>query len=154
FVERLTEMPAEDAAPEPRVDHLGFGKYRDKPDAWNQIWTYRRIRSTGARPAFGDWSLQNWEYSMKFAEGGNDYPFGYVFKSKAATAAERASWQGGVRTDVLAAAEDRAFAWHAWFKQHAPAPFAANNIVLARDALGTGHGLAKMPYMRDSRRSV
>jgi hypothetical protein len=31
---------------------LGYGSYRDKPDAWQKIWTYRRIRGRAA-PATG-----------------------------------------------------------------------------------------------------
>jgi FAD-dependent oxidoreductase family protein len=154
FVQRLSKEVVDEPLRGPAVEHLGYGKFRDKPDAWEQVWTYRRIRSSEKAPAFGDLSLQNWEYSFKSADGGNDYPFGYLFKSKAATRDERSDWRGGVKVEVLVAAEQRALAWHDWFKQHAPAPFTPRNVSLAFDVLGTGHGLAKMPYLRDTRRSI
>jgi hypothetical protein len=135
------------------VSNMGFGQYRGQPDAWRKIWTYRRIRGRGD-PSPGDLCLQNWGYSLEHQEGGNDYPFGYLFKSRAATAAERTDWQGGVDLNVMAAAERRALAWHEWFKQHAPPDIDARQIALARKVLGTGHGLAKMPYIRDTRRSI
>ena len=55
-----------------------------------------------AAPATGDICLQNWGYSAKDHEGGNDYPFAYLFTSRADAAAERADWRGGID---LAAAE-------------------------------------------------
>ncbi len=154
FVERFSADPVE----EPRVPNsptdLGFGDYSSKPNAWELIWTYRRIKNSGQKPAAGDLSLQNWEYSEQLKQGGNDYPFGYLFKPKEATVHERNDWQGGVDLDVMAAAERRALAWHGWFKEHAPPAISPKQIILARGVLGTGHGLSKLPYIRDTRRSV
>lgn len=143
---------------------VGYGAYGDRPDAWSRIWTYRRILSSGEEPAVGDLCLQNWGYAQTRngvtlgtdgkGEGGNDYPFGYVLLSKADSAAQRSDWCGGVDLDVLAAAERRALAWHAWFRDQAPAPFKPQQIVLHPQTLGTTHGLAKLPYIRDTRRSV
>jgi hypothetical protein len=154
FVEKILPQPTEEPAGPTGVPGLGYGGYKSRPDAWERIWTYRRIKGRGAKPAVGDLSLQNWGYSGRDNEGGNDYPFGYLFKSKLASAAERADWKGGIDLEVLAAAEKRALAWHYWFKEHAPSPFVPGQIVLDRGVLGTGTGLAKMPYIRDTRRSV
>jgi hypothetical protein len=154
FVEQLTAKPAEEPARDLDVGHLGFGDYVGRDDAWQQIWTYRRIRGREPGPHVGDLSLQNWGYSRSRKEGGNDYPFGYLFKSKADAEAERADWRGGIDPTVLAAAEQRALAWHEWFKAHAPAPFKPEQVSLAVGVLGTGHGLSKLPYIRDTRRSV
>jgi hypothetical protein len=153
FVQRFHDSFVEEPPQRHDAPNLGFGQYRDRPDAWRKIWTYRRIRGQG-RPAPGDLCLHNWGYSLEHQEGGNDYPFGYLFKSREATAAECADWRGGIDLTVLAEAERRALAWHEWFKQHAPPDIDARRITLARDVLGTGHGLAKLPYIRDTRRSI
>jgi hypothetical protein len=55
---------------------------------------------------------------------------------------------------ALAGAEDRAFAWHQWFRSKAPAGIDPARITLAPAVLGTSHGLAKLPYIRDTRRSI
>lgn len=158
LVERLNPGPVDEPAGPPGVEGLGFGDYAGRDDAWAQIWTYRRIRSArgGGGPAVGDLCLQNWGYSGRRKEGGNDYPFGYLFRPKAAAEAERADWRGGVDRAVMAAAERRALAWHDWFRNHPPAGsgVAPGQVSLERGALGTGHGLAKLPYVRDTRRSV
>lgn len=154
IVERINAGPREEPPGPEGVENLGFGNYKDKPDAWDRIWTYRRLKGRGSKPAVGDISLQNWGYSGRDNEGGNDYPFGYLFRPKATAAAERADWRGGVDLDVLAAAERRAIAWHYWFKAHAPKPFVPGQVTLDRGVLGTGTGLAKMPYIRDTRRSI
>jgi hypothetical protein len=134
---------------------LGYGAYRDKPDAWTKIWTYRRIRGREKEPASGDICLQNWGYSAKDHEGGNDYPFAYLFLSRDKAAAERDDWQGGIDLDALRGAEDRAFAWHQWFRSHAAdGSLDPARISLCPAVLGTGHGLAKLPYIRDTRRSI
>jgi len=146
-----------DAVAEPdrpvRADRLGFGSYTGRDDAWNKIWTYRRIRGKGP-PSTGDICLQNWGYSEKQGDGGNDYPFGYLFLPRADADLTRDDWRGGIDVDVLAAAEDRGFAWHQWFRRHAPPDVAAERITLCPAVLGTGHGLAKLPYIRDTRRAI
>ncbi len=58
-------------------------------------------------------------YSAKVGNGGNDYPFGYLFPSKA-DRRHADDWQGGVDVAVLAGAEERALGWHEWFKQNTP----------------------------------
>lgn len=153
FAQELHAEPVNEPDRPVKATELGYGPYRDRPDAWAKIWTYRRIRGTGP-PATGDVCLQNWGYSAKDREGGNDYPFAYLFKSRADTAAEAADWRGGIDLAALAGAEDRAFGWHQWFRAHAPEPIAPARITLAPAVLGTGHGLAKLPYIRDTRRAI
>ena len=153
FVEEFLENPADEPKANVPLDKMGFATYEGRPDAWEQVWTYRRIRGK-AKPAPGDLCLQNWGYSAKVGNGGNDYPFGYLFPSKADAAATRDDWQGGVDVAVLAAAEERALAWHEWFKQNTPEGINSKQIVLNSSVLGTCHGLAKLPYIRDTRRSI
>ncbi|SIO25775.1 FAD dependent oxidoreductase [Singulisphaera sp. GP187] len=156
LVERLNPAPVDEPPGPADVDGFGFDDQTGRPDAWAQVWTYRRIKSAkgGGPPAVGDLCLQNWGYSARRKQGGNDYPFGYLFRSRAETDAERADWRGGVDLAVIAAAERRALGWHAWFKNHPPEGIAPGQVSLEREALGTGHGLAKVPYVRDTRRSV
>jgi hypothetical protein len=112
---------------------------------FSEVWRYRRLRGESPQPSAGDISNQNWN-------PGNDYPFGYLFKSKADAAAERGDWRGGVDFGVMAGAERHAYGWHTFFKQQAGGR--AGNIKLDRGVFGTGHGLSKLPYIRDTRRSV
>jgi hypothetical protein len=155
FVERLEPKSVDEPpAPGGGPTDLGFGQYENNPDAWARIWTYRRIKGRGDRPAIGDLSLQNWGYSGRLKQGGNDYPSGYLFKSKESTRRERSDWQGGLNLEVMAAAEARALAWHYWFKAHAPAGIEPGQVTLSFGPLGTGHGLSKLPYIRDTRRSI
>lgn len=116
----------------------------------DQVWSYRRIFDSGSLT--GSLSLQNWGE-------GNDYPFGYAFISTEAAraAAESGNWQGGWNTAALAAAEDHARAYARWFADRAAEAdtnLTAEQFRLRGDVLGTRHGLSRMPYLRDTRRSV
>ena len=153
FAQQLHAEPVNEPDRPVKATELGYGAYRDKPDAWAKIWTYRRLLGKGP-PAAGDICLQNWGYSAKDHEGGNDYPFAYLFKSRADAAAEAADWRGGLDLAALAGAEDRAYGWHQWFRAHAPDGIDPKHIALAPAVLGTGHGLAKLPYIRDTRRAI
>ncbi|MFM7206883.1 MAG: FAD-dependent oxidoreductase [Planctomycetaceae bacterium] len=155
FAQELHAEPVIEADREVAAAELGYGAYGDKPDAWTKIWTYRRIRGRAATPAAGDVCLQNWGYSEKHREGGNDYPFAYLFLPREQAAAERADWRGGIHLPALRGAEDRAYGWHQWFRRHAgDAGLDSARISLCPAVLGTGHGLAKLPYIRDTRRAI
>ena len=142
--------------PNPKATNLGLGDYRDREKAWDLVWTYRRLRAAEREPTAGDLSLQNWGYYVEKNEGGNDYPFGYLFLDRKAARqqADDQEWIGGVDLRVMAAAEQRAYAWHHWFKNKAPKEIGANRISLSRSVLGASHGLSKLPYIRDTRRSI
>ncbi|MCH9680019.1 MAG: FAD-dependent oxidoreductase, partial [Deltaproteobacteria bacterium] len=128
------------------VDHPDF--YDMGAHDWDQIWRYRRIvdgpHDSGAH--YNDYSLQNWF-------PGNDYGFGYMLVSKDAAADQRADWRGGIDLSTLAAAEHHAYGWHYWLKAREPNG-RADFITLDRELLGTETGLSKLPYVRDTRRSV
>lgn len=153
FAQELHAAPVEEPDRPVRAADMGYGAYRDKPDPWTKIWTYRRLRGKGP-PAAGDVCLQNWGYSATAGEGGNDHPHGYLLVSKAEAAGQAADWRGGIDLRTLADAEDRAFAWHQWFRRRAPDGIAPARITLAAPILGTAHGLAKLPYVRDTRRAI
>lgn len=154
FVQRMHAEPVDDHPAIEPVSGLGYGPYRDRDDAWQKIWTYRRLKGAGADASPGELTLQNWGYSGKLEEGGNDYPFAYLFLPRDETAAQRADWRGGVSLAALAGAERRALAWHDWFRHAAPDGIDPDQITLAPEVFGAGHGLAKLPYLRDTRRSI
>lgn len=143
FVMRYNDGPVADNAPPEQPDHPEF--YGVGNSSWDKIWTYRRVKGSGG-VASGQLSNQNWN-------PGNDYAYGYLFKSKAAAAAEASDWRGGVNYDVLEAAERHAYGWYHWLKDREPRG-RGNRLSLAADVFGTGHGLSKFPYLRDTRRSV
>jgi hypothetical protein len=151
FAEKLGDAPSDEAGlPEATTASRAFysmsvGANESAASKWDKIWRYRRIRGTGAQAGAGDVSLQNWN-------PGNDYPFGYLFLSKARTGAQLADWKGGVDFDVMAGAERHAYGWHTFFKRAGGASGA--RVSLDTTVLGTGHGLSKLPYVRDTRRSV
>jgi hypothetical protein len=153
FAQELHPEPVNEPDREVCGDRLGYGSYSDRPDAWEKIWTYRRIRGR-AKPAAGDICLQNWGYSEKQGDGGNDYPFRYLFLSRVEADLQRSDWQGGIDLEALAGAEDRAYGWHQWFRRQAPEGIDPACIALCPAVLGTGHGLAKLPYIRDTRRAI
>ena len=105
-------------------------------------------------PRPGDLSLQNWGFDPKTGESGNDYPDGYLFLSKSAAEAQSADWRGGVDVAVMAAAERQALGWHEWYRRAAPNGIDPDCFTLEGEVLGTGHGLSKLPYIRDTRRSI
>jgi hypothetical protein len=153
FAQEFHAEPVNEPDRETRAERLGYGSYSGRADAWEKIWTYRRI-SGRAKPAAGDICLQNWGYSETQGDGGNDYPFRYLFLSREEAALQRDDWRGGLDLDALAGAEDRAFAWHQWFRRQAPEGIDPDCIALCPAAVGTGHGLAKLPYIRDTRRAI
>lgn len=153
LIQKLNTDKVPQSAPRGDASRLGLGDYEEKENAWQLIWTYRRVKGSG-EPSAGDLCLQNWGYSGKQGQGGNDYPFGYMFKSKTETALETEDWRGGINLAALAGAEQRAYGWHHWFRMNAPAKFDAEQFSLAGEELGTKHGLAKLPYVRDTRRAI
>lgn len=155
FAQELHAEPVNEPDRTVAATALGYGAYREKPDAWTKIWTYRRIRGRKPTATTGDICLQNWGYSEKVHEGGNDYPFHYLFLPRDQAKAEAADWRGGINLEALRGAEDRAFGWHQWFRTRAAdAGIDPARISLAPAVLGTGHGLAKLPYIRDTRRAI
>ena len=154
FVQRMHAQPQTGHPKIDPVPGLGYGAYGDRDDAWSKIWTYRRLKGSGSGASPGELSLQNWGYDPSRGEGGNDYPFRYLFLSRDETAAQADDWRGGVDPEALAGAEQRALAWHDWFRRAAPEGITPDQITLAPDVFAAAHGLAKLPYIRDTRRSV
>ena len=130
--------------------YFSFGSY-----TYNRIWTYRRLKNTGALWSFdsvniGDVSMQNWY-------PGNDYPYGSIYKSKSEAAAEASDWQGGLNLYYVAEAEKHAVAWYFYMKERRTTTWDTRMPHGTTDSLnmmGTGHGLSKFPYIRCCRRII
>lgn len=147
----------------PNPEHYALNEPQ-KTFTWNDVWTYRRIarrdpvaakidpKARAAEPVPGDISMQNWTL-------GNDYPYRYLFLSRAETALQRKNWQGGVDIRTLEEAERHALGWFKWLRDKHPNG-ENKNLMLSRNngaikgVFDTGNGLSKLPYIRDTRRSV
>jgi hypothetical protein len=143
------------------------------PWAWDDIWLYRRARlgsgdeatmtrsrcaarhaSEQCAPQLGDLTQQNWG-------GGNDLDNAYPFipLHAAVEEAKAGRHRGGMNLTALSMLEQRAYGWYHYFKNHWPESNSSSalpgaEIFLDQQATGTKTGLAKMPYLRDTRRSV
>ncbi|CAF1129665.1 unnamed protein product [Adineta ricciae] len=152
FLQQLRETPA-DEPPNPLPEPTGGANYTFQSLTWERIWTYRRVNTSAPNAdtvAANDITIQNWS-------GGNDYRKEFFFLSLSDAQHQRDTnqWQGGVNLDAIQNAERQAYGYHYWYRKNSPAQW-ANRTVLVRSvpAAGTCHGLAKMPYLRESRRSI
>lgn len=126
---------------------------------WDRDFTYRRVSaragSDGAAGAPGETSVIN-------VGGGNDIGNAYLFyglesAEYAAQLSGPGAWRGGLNTTALAAAEQRAYGFYHFFKANASSAKhgdASRYITLNASVGGTGTGLSRMPYLRDTRRSA
>lgn len=152
--------------------HSGGGR------TWDMNWRYRRMKATGeggvwsTPPSPGDTTQIN-------VYNGNDYKFDYLFwpKDVARKQAREGKWAGGVNHAVLKNAEIHSLGY-LQFMRTAPGDESAfqfpkleeknfqkdgvKNEALVKltkhvqpaNTFGTVNGLSKVPYMRDTRRSV
>jgi hypothetical protein len=114
-------------------------------------------RSAAADPSDSD-HVREGDVSLINQAGLNDVDFVYLFQSvtEARATAAMGAYAGGVDLTALALVEARAYgSWHA-LKAAVLAfmPAAGANFSLNASAAGTQTGLAKMPYLRDTRRAA
>jgi len=133
--------------PRERAAVAPSSRYSLDNHTWSSVWSYRRVAAT-AEPQV---SLQAWG---GVAGDGNDYPFGYHLLPPPPEAPPRSGWNGGVNLTTLAAAEAYALGWLGWYANHTPASMRPPTVVAGARGSGTASGLAKLPYVRDTRRSV
>jgi hypothetical protein len=84
-----------------------------------------------------------------------DYYYGYIFTPKATTAASitNGHWVGGYDVKNIESAERYSYGAYRAYRDAAPLAW-RNKTSLNSSYMGTCTGLAKMPYIRDGRRSV
>lgn len=87
----------------------------------------------------------------------NDYGMEFIYSSNFETQQQRDTdqWQGGINLHAIENAERLAYAYHYWYREKAPSAW-TNRTVLIRspDMTGTCHHLGKLPFIRESRRSI
>jgi len=136
--------------PDQHIPKPLFNDYSLHNYTWSKIWSYRRSKaisgSDEAKP--GEISNQNWG-----PPPGNDYTFGYIFLTKEETDKQAEDWKGGINLDILAKAENLAYGWYLYYRNHSD-PKISPYLSLNREVVGTLSGLCKVPYLRDTRRSV
>ncbi|KAL9643031.1 hypothetical protein ABK040_010722 [Willaertia magna] len=116
--------------------------------SWDRVWTYRRLFTSGNYlPSVQDITLQNWGK-------GNDFQYGYLFLSREDIKKQLNDWMGGVNITTLIESEYLAYGWHYAFKKMSSDADVRDRITLDKTVFGTCHGLCKVPYIRDTKRSI
>jgi hypothetical protein len=147
-------------SPDPWPPGSGEGDaFAQQGMSWDRDWTYRRVDARAGSDANAG---APGETSVINVGGGNDIGAAYLFfgLDSAELAEQRSApfkWRGGVNTTALAMAEQRAYGFYHWFKANASGAIkgdASRFISLNASLAGTTHGLAKLPYLRDARRSA
>jgi hypothetical protein len=146
-----TEAPSPD--PWPPGNSNPTPSFSQQGLSWERDWSYRRVdapvATTKASP--GETSVIN-------VGGGNDLSTAYIFldgqsEELKAQRATPGAWRSGVNLTTYSEGEQRAFGFYHWFKSvnasKTVMPFLNLNASLAL----TTHGLSKLPYLRDTRRS-
>jgi len=122
--------------------------------AWDLVWrrSLAADPTDDVHPRQGDVALLNGG-----SPGANDENYAYLFVpvEEARASAIIGAYAGGVDLLALAIAEARAFAFYHHLVDALPAhlPAAVGFFTLNASAAGTETGLAKMPYLRDTRRA-
>ena len=147
------DAPVPTPDPWPPGSLAGGPPFAQQGLSWERDWTYRRVDAPrGSDPNAGACG----ETSVINVGGCNDYSSGYLFLAAGSPELQAqlapGAWRGGVNLTAYALAEQRAFGCYHFLRANASAaaaPFLALNASLA----GTATGLAKMPYLRDTRRA-
>lgn len=141
------------------------------------VFTYRRIWSPGqgqpvnfngvryTAPTPGDISMQNWTWGNDYRPGTAKDNLVYTRQQLQATGQLKpGGWMGGLRTESLNKAEEKAYSYYYWLvagttdSQLGPGvkrPQTNNRFLSGLNSpMGTAHGLSKYPYMREGRRII
>ena len=152
YLEQLRETPVEEP-PNPLPPPVGGGNYSFGNSSWEGTWVFRRVNTSASDSktiAVDDITIQNWSL-------GDDYEGEFFYLSPSETARQRDTnqWQGGVNLDTIKNAERQSYGSHYFVREKAPKQW-TNRTVFVRspEMTGTCHHLAKLPYMRESRRSI
>lgn len=178
FAMEATKSPQQITMPSFYPQYAPYFSYELKRLAnFDLVFTYRRIWSpqTGQLTKFngvkftvptpGDISMQNWTW-------GNDYRPGTAADNLIYTRQQLENsgqlkpggWQGGLRTETLRKAEEKAFSYFYWLYagttdsqlgKGVKQPQKNIRFLTGLDSpMGTVHGLSKYPYMREGRRII
>ena len=149
-----------DAAPAPSPDPWPRGSdgghvihYYDDVASLNHSLTWRR--SLAADPA-DVWTPRLGDVALLNENNDEDYAYLFLPVEEARATALLGQYAGGVDLIALAMAEARSFYFYQIILDALPhfLPAAAGHFALNASAAGTQTGLAKMPYVRDTRRAA
>jgi hypothetical protein len=151
YLEQMMAEPTMEP-PNPLPEPFRGGNYSFGNSTWENIWIFRRVNTSAHDSktiAVDDITIQNWSL-------GDDYEGMYFYLSPEETQQQRDTdqWQGGVNLDTIMNAERRSYGTHYWFRERAPPEWANRTVFAKASSTGTCHHLAKLPYMRESRRSI
>lgn len=141
------------------------------------VFTYRRIWSpkegketkfggiTFSAPTPGDISMQNWTWGNDYRPGTSEDNLVYSRDQLQATGQlQPGNWMGGLRTESLRKAEEKALGYFYWLVagttdsqlgEGVKKPHPNHKFLSGLDSpMGTVHGLSKYPYMREGRRII
>jgi hypothetical protein len=121
--------------------------------SWERDWEYRRVDATpsSTKASPGETSVIN-------VGGGNDLSTDYIFldgqsAELKAQMSTPGAWRSGVNLTSFSAGEQRAYGFYHWFKEVNASKTIMPYLSLNESLTLTNHGLSKLPYLRDSRRS-
>jgi len=151
YLEQLMAEPTEEP-PNPLPKPVAGGNYSLANTSWENIWVFRRVytpTNSSKSIAVDDITIQNWSL-------GDDYEGMFFFLSPEETQRQRDTdqWQGGVNIETIRNSERHSYGCHYWYRDQAPAQWANRTVFARASSTGTCHHLAKLPYMRESRRSI
>ncbi|MBR8830947.1 MAG: hypothetical protein N5P05_001887 [Chroococcopsis gigantea SAG 12.99] len=141
------------------------------------VFTYRRIWSPqgGKKTSFGginfteavpgDISMQNWTWGNDYRPGTSSDNFIYTRDQLEKDGQlSPGGWMGGLRTEALQKAEEKALAYYYWLVEGTTdsqlgdgvkKPHPNQQYLAGLDSpMGTVHGLSKYPYIREGRRII
>ena len=152
FLMQLLDKPVVEP-PNPLPKPVGGGNYSVNTKSWEYLWIDRRVNTSAQDSktiAVNDITIQNWDK-------GNDYGGAYFYLTplEAQHQIDTDQWQGGVNFDTILNAERQAYGYYYWYRENAPAHYANRTVLIRSTSMtGTCHHLSKLPYMRESRRSI
>jgi len=178
FAMEATKEPQTNVMPSFYPQYEPYYSYELKRLAdFGLVFTYRRIWSpkkgeptkfgginfTGPTP--GDISMQNWTWGNDYRPGTSQDNLVYSRDQLQATGQlSPGGWMGGLRTESLRHAEEKAKGYFYWLVagttdsqlgEGVKQPQPNNRYLSGLDSpMGTAHGLSKYPYMREARRII
>jgi hypothetical protein len=178
FAMEATKEPQTHEMPLSYAQYAPYYSYEEKRLAdFGLVFSYRRIWSpkkgkatkfsgiSFTAPRAGDISMQNWTWGNDYRPGTSQDNLVYTRDQLQATGQlSPAGWMGGLRTESLRQAEEKAQGYFYWLvagttdsrlgdgvKQLHP----NHRYLTGLDSpMGTVHGLSKYPYMREGRRLI
>ncbi|EDQ86953.1 uncharacterized protein MONBRDRAFT_27772 [Monosiga brevicollis MX1] len=148
----LAEPPAEPQFVPPGNSEGNPYPTTQDPSDWHYGWMWRRAFCAGNKSDCGPSNTNVGDVTQQNRE--NDLFTGYPLLSMPDILAQASDWKGGVDVNVLSMMEQRAYAYFHFMNATAPEQEWLSRIVLNKTTPGTGHGLSKFPYVRDTRRAI